>query len=129
MYKSGWVWLFLTVIVCADVTMKQTRHHDDQAGIPEHPIHRPGYHHPDYIPTEIIVETPTDCSQYIKLLKEKDAYIESLLQELAVLREKEQQRLSKKLKKEHEAELEKFKARKSSIKTKNMIIIKDKKEP
>ena len=118
MYKSVWIWLLLIILTQADVTMKQTKYHDDEAGIPEHPIHRPErpihrppYHHPDYVPTG---------------LYEKDAYIEQLLSELAVLRAKEQQRLSEKLKKEHEAELKKFEERKSSIKTKNTIIIKEK---
>ena len=124
----------LSLTLHADIVMKKSKPHDDLVTIPEHPIHHPEHpiHRPplyprEYIPTGIIVETQSDCSQYVEMLREKDAYIESLLSELAVLREKEQRRLSEKLKKEHEEELKKFQEHKQrSIRSKNSIIIKEK---
>jgi hypothetical protein len=133
MQKTMTLSLLLFLSLHADIVMKQSKPKDDFVTIPEHPIHHPEkplhnppYYPPEYIPTGIIIETQSDCHQYIDMLHEKDAYIESLLSELAVLREKEQQRLSKRLKKEHEAELRKFKEHRQSINTKNSIIIKEK---
>ena len=134
MKKLIFLSLLFSTCSMADVIMKQKQHHD--IIIPEHPIekperpvYQPPYHHPDYIPTGIIVETQSDCSQYIELLHEKDAYIESLLSELAVLRSEKQKRLSEKLRKAHEAELKKFENRKNTVKTDNRIIITDKPKP
>jgi len=133
MHKALIASLLLILSLRADIVMKQSKPKDDLVTIPEHPIHhperplhRPPYYPPEYVPTGIIIETQSDCTQYIDLLREKDAYIESLLSELAVLREKEQRRLSEKLRKEHEAELKKFKEHKRSINTRNSIIIKEK---
>ena len=93
---------------------------------PDPPLYRPTHYPVNRIPTGIIIETQSDCSQYIDMLYEKDAYIEELLTELAILRNKEQQRLSEKLKKEHEAELRKFENRKKRKHRKNRIIMKEK---
>ncbi len=111
----------------SDVTMKQKK--KDAAILPVPPIHKPHPKPPYYLPNinnGIIVENRTDCSQYIDLLKEKDAYIESLLRELAILRQEHQERLSERLRKEHEAELRAYEEKKRSINTQNTIIISDK---
>ena len=124
--------LLMFLFICfsplwSDVTMKHKK--KDAAILPVHPIHKPYPKPPYYIPginNGIIVENHTNCSQYVELLKEKDAYIESLLQELTVLRKEHQERLSERLKKEHEAELRKFEEKKRSVNTQNTIIISDK---
>ncbi len=114
----------------SDVTMKHTK--KDAVILPVPPIQKPHPKPPYYLPNinnGIIVETHTDCSQYVTLLKEKDAYINSLLRELAVLRKEHQERLSERLRKAHEAELKKFDERQHSVKTHNSIIITNKPKP
>ncbi len=122
--------VLLITCTIADVTMKQKQPHG--IIIPEHPIAKPEKpvfkppYHPGYIPTGVIVETQSNCSHYIELIREKDAYIASLLSELAILRSEKQKELSEKLQKEHNAELKKFEQKKRTIKTSNHIIITDK---
>jgi len=122
--------MFLLILfspLWSDVTMKHKKR--ETAILPVHPIHRPSPKLPYYIPSinnGIIVENHTDCSQYIKLLKEKDAYIKSLLHELTLLRQEHQDRLSEQLRKKHEVELKAFEEKKRSVNTQNTIIISDK---
>jgi RNase H-fold protein (predicted Holliday junction resolvase) len=59
------------------------------------------------------------------LINELNAYIDQLEKEIAELKEKEYARLRKALKEKHEKEVKAFDERKSSVKTKNSIIISD----
>ena len=80
---------------------------------PIRPIVRPnnlyGVHHHTYY--ETIVDA--NCDEYIKIIKEKDAKIEALLQENARLKDQEQENLQKRLKKEYDKEMQKFENRKN----------------
>lgn len=103
----------------ADVSMHSSE-------IPEHPIVRPpldpdrplrpnpivrpallyGEHYHTYVS-----KTECDCTEYIEIIKEKDAEIEALLNENARLKEEAQEDLQKRLKEEYDKELKKFEER------------------
>jgi len=70
--------------------------------------------------------TQESCEQYKQHIDELNAYIDTLEKEIHDLKEKEYARLREKLKKEHEQELEQFENRKSSVKSENRIIVKEK---
>ncbi len=80
---------------------------------PIRPIVRPnnlyGVHHHTYY--ETIVDS--NCDQYIKIIKEKDAKIEALLKENARLKDQAQANLQKRLKKEYDKEMQKFENRRN----------------
>ena len=70
--------------------------------------------------------TQESCERYKQQIDELNAYIDKLEKEIHTLKEKEYAKLRQKLKKEHAQELQEFEKRKSSIKSENRIIIKEK---
>ena len=99
---------------------------------PTHPIVRPPkpirpkekyllMHQDNYYTTNIV----SNCDQYIKLIEEKDREIAALKKEVDSLRQKEQMKLQKSLKKAYEEEIEKFDNRGSSVPSKTKAIISD----
>jgi predicted RNase H-like nuclease (RuvC/YqgF family) len=122
----------LSIFALADVTMHQ------RPPIPPNPVHpieperpvdkpvvvRP-YVDTAFVDNRVINNTYESCEKYKELIDELNAYIDQLEKEIAELKEKEYARLRKELKEKHEKEVKKFDERKSSIKTKNSIIISD----
>ena len=66
-----------------------------------------------------------NCQRYVEMLIEKDEEIRQLHEELEKLQSKEQAKMSQSLKASYEAELKKFDERKSTVKTKNSVTIKN----
>ncbi len=95
---------------------------------PERPIERPivrPYVDTAFVDNRIINNNYESCEKYKDMIDELNAYIDQLEKEIAELKEKEYARLRKDLKAKHEKEVKKFEERKSSVKTKNSIIISD----
>jgi len=96
---------------------------------PERPIDRPivrPYVDTAFVDNRVINNNYESCEKYKELIDELNAYIDQLEKEIAELKEKEYARLRKELKAKHEEEVKKFDERKSSVKSKNSIIISDK---
>ncbi len=70
--------------------------------------------------------TQESCDEYRKHIDALNAYIDKLEKEIHDLKEKEYAKLREKLKKEHTQELRQFEKRKSSVKSENRIIVKEK---
>ena len=70
--------------------------------------------------------TQESCDAYKQQIEELNAYIDELEKEIHELKEKEYAKLRQKLKEKHAQEMQEFEKRKSSVKTKNTIIVKDK---
>ncbi len=64
-----------------------------------------------------------NCNKFIDIINEKDAEILKLTKKINRLEEKEAERTRKELKKKYDDEMKKFENRKSSISTKNSILI------
>ncbi|KYJ86060.1 hypothetical protein [Sulfurovum riftiae] len=95
---------------------------------PERPIDRPivrPYVDTAFVDNRVINNNYESCEKYKEMIDELNAYIDQLEKEIAELKEKEYARMRDKLKKENETELKKFENRKSSVKSKNSIIISD----
>ena len=85
----------------------------------------------DYVYNEAYgyaVPAGTDCQKYMDIIKEKDAKIKALSQELNALKSQQQLQLQEHLKKKHDNEMEKFDEKRSDTAAKetNKIIISDK---
>jgi len=66
-----------------------------------------------------------NCQRYVDELVKKDEEIRLLREEIEQLQSKEQAKMSQSLKVSYEAELKKFDERKSTVKTKNSVTIKN----
>ncbi|MDQ7046973.1 MAG: hypothetical protein Q9M39_04910 [Sulfurovum sp.] len=87
------------------------------------PIVNTGLVHQDnYYNTNIT----SNCDKYIDKLRQKNEEIEALKKEIESLKNKEQAKLQKKLKKEYNAGLKEFENRQSDHSTKSRAIISDK---
>ena len=124
------IFILLSVSISADVVMKKAEKEKPEISLPiEKPI-RPIHPIRPIVNTGIVYQDnyyndnyTSNCQQYIDILAKKDEEILALRSELSKLQNKEQQKLSKSLKKSYEEELEAFKNRKNSIKTKNSVTI------
>jgi predicted RNase H-like nuclease (RuvC/YqgF family) len=96
---------------------------------PERPVDRPivrPYVDTAFVDNRVINNHYESCGKYKESIDELNAYIDQLEKEIAELKEKEYARMRKELKAKHEREVKKFDERKSSVKSKNSIIISDK---
>lgn len=98
---------------------------------PEKPDNRPIAHpivvpHVDTAYINNTYVTQESCESYKQHIDELNAYIDTLEKEIHDLKEKEYAKLREKLKKEHVQELRQFEKRKSSVKSENRIIVKEK---
>jgi len=120
-FSIGW-----SIFALADVTMHQR---PLTPPAPLYPVDRPivvrPYVDTAFVDNRVINNTYESCEKYKDLIGELNAYIDQLEKEIAELKEKEYQRLRKDLKEKHEKEVKEFEERKSSVKTKNSIIIFD----
>jgi len=124
------IFVLLSMVLFSDVTMKKAEKEKPEISLPiEKPI-RPIHPIRPIINTGIVYQDNyyndnyiSSCQQYIDILVQKDEEILALKIELEKLQNKEQQKLSKSLKKSYEEELDAFDNRKSSIKTKNSVTI------
>jgi len=95
---------------------------------PERPIDRPivrPYVDTAFVDNRVINNNYESCEKYKELIDELNTYIDQLEKEIDELKEKEYARMRKDLKAKHEKEMKKFDERKSSVKSKNSIIISD----
>ncbi len=130
MQKMFIVLTCLSAMVFAEVTMQKAEKEKPEISLPiEKPI-RPIRPVVPIVNTGIVYQDnyynehyTSSCQQYIDILAQKNEEILALKSELQKLQNKEQQKLSKTLKKSYEAELEAFENRKSSIKTKSSVTI------
>jgi len=126
------IFLLLFVSISADVVMKKPEKEKPEISLPiEKPI-RPIHPIRPIVNTGIVYQDnyynenyTSSCKEYIDILAQKDEEILALRSELEKLQSKEQQKLSKTLKKSYKEELEAFENRKSSIKTKSSVTISD----
>jgi len=124
------IFILLSVSISADVVMKKAEKEKPEISLPiEKPI-RPIHPIRPIVNTGIVYQDnyyndnyTSNCQQYIDILAKKDEEILALRSELSKLQNKEQQKLSKSLKKSYNEELEAFENRKNSIKTKNSVTI------
>ena len=124
------IFILLSVSISADVVMKKAEKEKPEISLPiEKPI-RPIHPIRPIVNTGIVYQDnyyndnyTSTCQQYIDILAKKDEEILALRSELSKLQNKEQQKLSKSLKKSYNEELEAFENRKNSIKTKNSVTI------
>ena len=89
---------------------------------PVHPIINTGIVYQDNYYNTNYTE---NCQRYVEMLTMKDEEIRLLREELAQLQSQEQAKMSQSLKASYEAELKKFDERKSTVKTKNRVMIKE----
>ena len=126
------IFLLLFVSISADVVMKKPEKEKPEISLPiEKPI-RPIHPIRPIVNTGIVYQDnyynenyTSSCKEYIDILAQKDEEILALRSELEKLQSKEQQKLSKTLKKSYKEELEAFENRKSSIKIKSSVTISD----
>ena len=124
------IFILLSVSISADVVMKKAEKEKPEISLPiEKPI-RPIHPIRPIVNTGIVYQDnyyndnyTSNCQQYIDILAKKDEEILALRSELSKLQNKEQQKLSKSLKKSYNKELEAFENRKNTIKTKNSVTI------
>ena len=124
------IFILLSVLISADVVMKKAEKEKPEISLPiEKPI-RPIHPIRPIVNTGIVYQDnyyndnyTSNCQQYIDILAKKDEEILALRSELSKLQNKEQQKLSKSLKKSYNEELEAFENRKNSINTKNSVTI------
>ncbi len=122
----------LTVLASADITMHKRPLIPPRPVHPiepERPVDRPVVIRPvvdtAFVDNRVINNNYESCGKYRYLIDELNAYIDRLEKEIAELKEKEYAHLRKDLKAKHEKEVKKFDERKSSVKSKNRIIIFD----
>jgi len=122
----------LSIFALAEVMMHQRPPippHPVQPIAPVNPVESPVIIRPvvdtAFVDNRVINNTYESCERYKELINELNAYIDQLEKEIAELKEKEYARLRKALKEKHEKEVKAFDERKSSVKTKNSIIISD----
>ena len=130
-----YILLFLMVVhvtLFAKVEMKAAKKEKPDISLPiEKPI-RPIHPVRPIINTGIVYQDnyyntnyTENCQRYVDMLIEKDEEIRKLHEELEKLQSKEQAKMSQSLKASYEAELKKFDERKSTVKTKNSVTIKN----
>jgi len=89
---------------------------------PVHPIINTGVVYQDNYYNTNYTE---NCQRYVDELVKKDEEIRLLREEIEKFQSKEQAKMSQSLKASYEAELKKFDERKSTVKTKNSVTIKN----
>ena len=124
--------ILLSMSLSAEVMMKRVEKVKPEILLPIHRPVRPIRPIRPIVNTGIVYQDnyynenyTANCKEYIDILAQKDEEILALKIKLEKLQSKEQQKLSKTLKKSYEEELEAFENRKSSIKTKSSVTISD----
>ena len=120
------------VTLFADVEMKAEKKEEPDISLPiEKPIRLIRPVHP-IINTGIVYQDnhyntnyTDNCQRYVEMLTEKDEEIRQLHEEIEKLQSKEQVKMSQSLKSSCDAELKKFDERKSTVKIKNSVTIKN----
>ncbi len=110
----GLMLLMLTIVrLNADVKMHASLPEEPTIERPERPIA------PVVVPVPLyginyntyVTTNESNCDPYINIIKAKEEEIQTLLKEIASLKNKEQIRKQKELKEEYDKQLEKFEAR------------------